>query len=138
MAPLRHGSWTPASTHLTPGRQTSTASTQILSLGRDGASKLDSMAASRAPPSLPHGPHERPPRRGQPRLIGSIPPRCAERKRGRAQCSFILPRATIWRGYRRDSRRHPGFPATCCRGQPISVKDDSVDWGPYVSATDAE
>jgi hypothetical protein len=39
------------------------------------------MAASRAPPSLPHGPHERPPRRGQPRLTGSIPPG-AWRERG--------------------------------------------------------
>jgi hypothetical protein len=55
MAPLCHGSWTPTSTHMTPGRQTSIASSQTLYLGRGGASMLDSMAASRAPSSLPHG-----------------------------------------------------------------------------------
>jgi hypothetical protein len=54
MAPLYHGSWTSTSTHLTPGRQTSITSSQTLSSGRGGASKIDSMAASRAPSTLPH------------------------------------------------------------------------------------
>jgi hypothetical protein len=43
-------------------------------------------AAARAPPSLPHGTHERPLGQGQPRLTDSIPSLCAERKgRGAVQ-----------------------------------------------------